>query len=155
MKFNECAAVITLMCSFPNWFWSVATNLLSFIDTTLFGRDVDSSIERQVSPSGANLAAIPGMFDSGSSSPSVLCWPDHFTWSIYSENIWSRDQPFHSLADFRGKEDVAGHYGIILNGSDHCTVLHFGLQGFWTSPITKCSEQNMVQKLDLLPFSGE
>jgi hypothetical protein len=124
-----------LMYSFPNWFRSVATNLLSFIDTTLFRRDVDQSIERQVSPSGVGLAAIPGVFDSGSSSPSVLCWPDHFTRSSYSKNIWSRDQPVHSLAQNWGKGDIDGRCGIILKGSDRGTVLHCGLQGFWMSPI--------------------
>jgi hypothetical protein len=47
--------------------------LLLSIDTKIFRRDADSSVERQVYSLGASLAAISGMLDSSTASASVLC----------------------------------------------------------------------------------
>jgi len=47
--------------------------LLSFTDTTVFRRDTDSSIEKQVYSHGASLGAISGMLDSSTASAAVLC----------------------------------------------------------------------------------
>jgi hypothetical protein len=46
---------------------------LSSIDTAIFRRNTDSSVEKQVYSHGTSLAAVSGVLDSSTASASMLC----------------------------------------------------------------------------------